>query len=424
MQFVLVTILALASFGANAQTVVKQNSSTILSVNKEEGVSYSWDLFTGDTKEFANNSGNLSSKKAFFLNSFKDGATVTVQWLEAGTYFFRVVATSANGCTDNIKVGQIIVGINSVNPPIANDDAFQFECMPIQGNLLANDVTDPDAIRTNVSLVTPTWDVQGNFKITQQGMLEYTCSNSLPNTVDSIQYILQSIYKDRAPIERKAMVRVSIGNVDCNAPAVPEAINDTYAVICGENMLDVTKNDIYNDNFEVQIEIIEWPTKGTLQYVSDTEVSYIPDSGAHGTDYFKYEIYYKEYSERYDRAEVTLNIPDNLDCTAGADTTYTLFIPEAFTPNGDGVHDTWVVDGVELNPNATMTVYTRAGQKVFEKQAYGSIEKWGESNRWWNGTDASGNQVVAGVYLYTYNTGSKLIRGFVMVAYGEGQIGN
>ncbi|MFV0365791.1 MAG: gliding motility-associated C-terminal domain-containing protein [Mangrovibacterium sp.] len=417
---VMFAAMPLATF---AQTTVAQNSSTILSVSKEINVVYTWDLYSSDTREFAHSTGNLPTSSAFFLNNYNKGAAVTVQWLKAGTYFFKVTATYTDGRTNNIKVGQMIVSSNSVNPPLAVNDEYQFECMPLQGNLLANDLTDPDAIRTNITLLEPSWDVQGEFKINQQGVFEYTCEDPLPNSVDSIQYVLQSMYADREPVERRAMVRIYVGDVNCKAPAIPEAKDDYYTIDCGTNTIDVTENDVFDSDFEIQIEIIEWPSKGTLEYISDTQVTYVPDSNTYGTDYFKYEIYYKEYSERYDRAEATLIIPDNLNCNE-SDTTMTLFIPEAFTPNGDGVHDTWVIDGAELNPTATMTVYTRSGAKVFERKNYGSIEHWGQTNRWWNGTDASGKPVVAGVYLYTYDTGKSLIRGFVMVSYGEGQIGN
>ncbi|MFV0522126.1 MAG: gliding motility-associated C-terminal domain-containing protein [Mangrovibacterium sp.] len=417
-------IAALAPLSANAQNSVKQNASTILSVEKEAGVSYIWDLYDSGSKEFAHTSGNLPASTAFFLNNSNKGASVTVQWLKSGTYFFKVTATYADGSTNNIKVGQMIVEKNSINPPIANDDKYNFECMPIQGNLLSNDLIDPNAIRSTITLLDPSWDVQGKFKINQQGMFEYTCENPLANTVDSMQYKLLSLYNDRAPIERAAMIRIFIGDVDCTAPEIPDANDDKYTISCETNTLDVTTNDSYNADFDIQIEIIEWPAKGTLEYISDTQVSYVPDDNASGEDYFKYEIYYKDYPERYDRAEAVLNIPDDLDCSATNDTTYNLFIPEAFTPNGDGVHDSWVVDGVELYPNATMTVYTRSGKKIFEHKNYGNVQHWGETDRWWNGTDANGNQIVAGVYLYTYDIGKTIIRGFVMVAYGNGQIGN
>ena len=43
-----------------------------------------------------------------------------------------------------------------------------------------------------------------------------------------------------------------------------------------------------------------------------------------------------------------------------------LFIPSVFTPNGDGINDTWQIDGINLYSNPTIRVFNRWGQKVFE----------------------------------------------------------
>ena len=40
-------------------------------------------------------------------------------------------------------------------------------------------------------------------------------------------------------------------------------------------------------------------------------------------------------------------------------------IPDAFSPNGDGVNDTWLIRGLEEFPEATITVYNRWGEAIF-----------------------------------------------------------
>lgn len=42
-----------------------------------------------------------------------------------------------------------------------------------------------------------------------------------------------------------------------------------------------------------------------------------------------------------------------------------LTIPNGFTPNGDGVNDTWMIKGIELFPETTVEVYDRWGRRVF-----------------------------------------------------------
>jgi gliding motility-associated-like protein len=42
-----------------------------------------------------------------------------------------------------------------------------------------------------------------------------------------------------------------------------------------------------------------------------------------------------------------------------------LVIPNAFSPNGDGFNDTWVIEGLELYPNAEMRIFDRWGTRIY-----------------------------------------------------------
>ncbi|MDB5156163.1 MAG: beta-propeller fold lactonase family protein [Mucilaginibacter sp.] len=47
-----------------------------------------------------------------------------------------------------------------------------------------------------------------------------------------------------------------------------------------------------------------------------------------------------------------------------------LFIPNSFTPNGDGINDTWLIQNIENYPNSTVNIFNRWGQKVFSSIGY------------------------------------------------------
>ncbi|QEC52661.1 gliding motility-associated C-terminal domain-containing protein [Anseongella ginsenosidimutans] len=56
-----------------------------------------------------------------------------------------------------------------------------------------------------------------------------------------------------------------------------------------------------------------------------------------------------------------------------------LEIPNAFTPNDDGVNDTWKIVNIEEYPNATVQVFNRNGDRLFISRGY--AEEWeGEFN--------------------------------------------
>ena len=68
-----------------------------------------------------------------------------------------------------------------------------------------------------------------------------------------------------------------------------------------------------------------------------------------------------------------------------------LDIPNAFSPNGDGINDQWRIEGLELYPYAVVSVFTRGGQKIGEWRNY--------KNNPWNGT-YNGKPVPVGTYAY------------------------
>ncbi len=70
---------------------------------------------------------------------------------------------------------------------------------------------------------------------------------------------------------------------------------------------------------------------------------------------------------------------------------YDIFIPNAFTPNGDGQNDTWQLFGnMASMKQADVKVFNRWGEKVFESN---------DLNFQWDGT-YKGEKVYPGVYTY------------------------
>lgn len=70
---------------------------------------------------------------------------------------------------------------------------------------------------------------------------------------------------------------------------------------------------------------------------------------------------------------VTLYVTNDIGCTDSTSRAYykvipdlILQIPNAFSPNGDGINDYWEVDGLKARPNATTEIYNRYGQIVFK----------------------------------------------------------
>ena len=73
-----------------------------------------------------------------------------------------------------------------------------------------------------------------------------------------------------------------------------------------------------------------------------------------------------------------------------------LIIYNTFTPNGDGINDTWYIEGIEMYPDNYLIIYNRDGMKVYEKQGY---------NNTWDGK-YYGNDLPAATYYYVLDLGN------------------
>jgi gliding motility-associated-like protein len=82
-------------------------------------------------------------------------------------------------------------------------------------------------------------------------------------------------------------------------------------------------------------------------------------------------------------------------------------IPNAFSPNGDGINDTWSIKYLNSYPGCTVDVYNRYGQPVFHSVGYTSD---------WDGR-YNGNPLPVGTYYYIINpkNGRQIMSGSVTI---------
>jgi gliding motility-associated-like protein len=180
------------------------------------------------------------------------------------------------------------------------------------------------------------------------------------------------------------------------APLLPEAYEDYFELIEGEGApLNVVANDepgpvAYN------LQIITPPTFGEAQVVEGQNIRYIPDATFSGTDELVYRICLTACPDMCDTAIVKLRVFPFLR------------IPDIITPNGDGVNDVWVIEGIDRFESTELFIYNRWGREVYAANNY--------ANDWdalWNG-----QPLPNGTYFYVLNnrsTGENLGRGYITV---------
>ncbi|WP_020601380.1 gliding motility-associated C-terminal domain-containing protein [Spirosoma spitsbergense] len=108
----------------------------------------------------------------------------------------------------------------------------------------------------------------------------------------------------------------------------------------------------------------------------------------------------------------TVDVKNSTGCDANHTVHITvlarLYIPDAFSPNGDGMNDSWELPGIEAFPDAIVTVFNRWGGII-----YSSDKGYPHP---FDGT-LNGNSLPQGMYVYTIHTvpAKPMIRGNLML---------
>jgi gliding motility-associated-like protein len=89
-----------------------------------------------------------------------------------------------------------------------------------------------------------------------------------------------------------------------------------------------------------------------------------------------------------------------------------ILTPSGFTPNGDGLNETWVLDGIEEYPNAEVKVFNRWGSEIFSTKNY--------ANNPFNGKKDNAD-LPMGTYYYVIKTGDEIpnLTGYITIVRGS-----
>jgi hypothetical protein len=162
---------------ATGQVEVYQGDTTRLSVEQMPGDTYRWDLYRDSTVNFANTDGDvLIPGEAYFVDAINTGPAVDVVWIQPGIYFFRVMAYDPVMCTNNLKVGRLVV--KEALPEVV-----------LEGDSVC--IGDPATLTLNLSGEAP-WDVtytNGTDTWTVEGITENVHEIIIPtNAVGTFEY--------------------------------------------------------------------------------------------------------------------------------------------------------------------------------------------------------------------------------------------
>jgi gliding motility-associated-like protein len=165
----------------------------------------------------------------------------------------------------------------------------------------------------------------------------------------------------------------------------PNANNDTYTVNGLSSPNTVIGNVLVNDagtGIAGNVSLVNSVTNGIIVIDTLGNFTYTPNSGFCGTDNFTYNL--------CDQNGLCTSASANIIVTCDSTVTTTT----GFSPNGDGVNDNWVIQGIETTQN-TVTVFDRWGNQVI------SFTNYNNTNTAWDGKNSNGVELPAGTYFYS-----------------------
>jgi len=79
------------------------------------------------------------------------------------------------------------------------------------------------------------------------------------------------------------------------------------------------------------------------------------------------------------------------------------------TPNGDLNNDSWIVEGLELIKDNTVTIFNRWGTIVWTATGYDNVSE----NKVWKGKNNAGSELPDATYFYVIDANNKVYKGWI-----------
>ena len=300
-------------------------------------------------------------------NPISDPNSLNPTVTEAGTYILTIINTD-NNCTQS---DEMTLTVSSTNLEPA-DATYNNEACEDFATLSANLPADATGI----------WMTLGDGVIDDETSSMATVTE-LPTGVSTFVWTLSTADCPNYSVDT---VNITVGGVAGNLSLRNDLITlpNTQDSILIEYLL----NDDIDATGNWDIEIIELPTTGQITNETDGSFLYIKELGFSGSTEVVYSVCNVDCMDQCDTALVRINIEEE-------EIVLPTEVPNAITPNGDGVNDELIFDILEVlpdeYPNNELVVFNRWGNVVHKSKPYQND---------WKGTGRNGKPLPHGTYYY------------------------
>lgn len=449
-RLMLVVVLALCAVAlsmAQTDVLVSDTENRTYQVESHAGSTYSWVVYNDPNFKIA------ASATEVRIVSGADSPKLTVNWLRPGIYYPTVVETNQEGCTNTKAIGIIVRSrdtewpeIHVSNPTVLIDNQkyiFTSSCQPLVLDASASTGDgltfkwSPSSFLDNPASSKPTFTlgVSTNYELTITDIYGHSSSETVRvmvaqkaiakagdnlyigigksgmldgsgSTGENITYswstanghIVEGGVSAHPLVNQPGKYFLTVtdqyGCADTDSVMVnlfTQAVQDTInTVINIAAEINVLANDIPKDGLNpLTLKIVSPPANGLAEINADSVITYIPNSYFVGSDSFVYSIC--DYYKSCDEATVLVFVND-----------HPFFIPEAFSPNGDGINDKFEIKGLAKYKTVEIDIFNRWGNVVYRSGNYGVGQ---DKSGFWDGTAGSGlrigsGPVPSGTYFY------------------------
>jgi len=314
---------------------------------------------------------------------------VLIDYSNGGEPFYSIVKLA--DLTEISAVGNII----NYTVSVANTATFAISNVVVNDALVNLTLGSGDENSNGKLDIDEIWTYSGSYTVTQEAVDSYGIDASgVADNDGDIDNTASVTGEDPSgtsldPVADSVFVIIHI------PPIALDDEDDTEANISVE--IDILANDTDADGTidQTSVSIIGTPENGSVVVNTDGSVTYTPDTDFIGDDTFTYEVC--DNHGLCDTATVTVIVTGVLAAE--------LIIPEGFSPNDDGIHDEFDVEGLaNLYPDFSMVIYNRWGVVVYDYHHNGNPLT---EPIWWDGysrgrmTLGSNKLAPVGTYFYT-----------------------
>ena len=337
----------------------------------------------------------------------------------SGIYTVQLIAINSSGCRDTVQktIEAFLVPTINAGPDtlicrgrgvtLAATGASSYSWSPAAGlscTSCTNPLANPDSL-TNYTVKGTTLQGCTNSDTIQVNVKQrFQMQNSLGDTICKGSAVRLFARGANTYIWSPS---TALSNTASASPIASPSVTTTYMVIGTDD------KSCFKDTGFVMVRVYPIPTvEGgqnktinvgqTVELVPTisadvTKVTWLPTTGIlHGNNY-------SVTVKPRETTEYTIDVKNDGGCTAHGHVTVfvvcngaNVFIPNTFSPNGDGVNDVFYPRGTGLFSIKTMRIFNRWGEVIFERNGFMPNDQSGG----WDGT-YKGRKLNPDVYVYT-----------------------